>query len=92
MLGRTARQDEKDSYSEIVRFGKNFVEVNEVKVDSWRKKIHDTNEYFYRNIGSRSKNGHVGVTWALFSCLIRYLDRDEMQKHRLNNFIDKNIL
>lgn len=92
MLGRTARQDEKGSYSEIVRFEKNFVEVNEVKVDQWRKKIHDTTEYFYDNIGMKSKSGHVGVTWPLFSCLIQYLHRDEMQNHDLNSFIKKNIL
>ncbi|CAF3425710.1 unnamed protein product, partial [Rotaria sp. Silwood2] len=49
MLGRTARQDEKGSYSEICRKPKNFSPVEEKEINPRNIKIQETTEYFYRN-------------------------------------------
>ncbi|CAF0846537.1 unnamed protein product [Didymodactylos carnosus] len=89
MLGRTARQDEKGSYSEICRFKKEFLEITEIKLDQKARILHETAQYFYENVKSTSKRG---LTWPLFLRLIQHIDINNLQKDDLKRFIDENIL
>ncbi|CAF1137470.1 unnamed protein product [Didymodactylos carnosus] len=93
MLGRTARQDEKGSYSEIVQKEKIFVKVQEVTVNSKNKKIHDATEYFYRNFPSSSTNTTLALKWTLFSALMQTLSNSEIDKiNDLEKFIKEEFL
>ena len=89
MLGRTARQDEKGSFSEVVRFEKNFNDVNEVKIGARAKLAHNLNDYFYKKVSLTTKN--IGIKWALFTEFVRYASSDYNEKE-LQTFIDKFIL
>ncbi|CAF1146843.1 unnamed protein product [Adineta steineri] len=95
MLGRTARQDEKGSYSIIVRKDKKFVEVADVVVSPYNKIIHELTEYFYRSYTSPSNNSNVALKWVLFSELIRTMNSAEIKNYKLEQlqeFIKRNIL
>ncbi|CAF0958781.1 unnamed protein product [Adineta steineri] len=92
MLGRTARQDEKGSYSEIVRTEKKFSPVEEKKVDLKSEIIHKTTEYFYRNYNPSSNMSNVALKWALFSELMRDLPEDEIKKHDFEQFVKTEFL
>jgi hypothetical protein len=89
MLGRTARQDEKGSFSEVVRFEKNFTDVNEVKINATAELAHNLNEYFYKKVSSSKKK--IDIKWALFSEFVRSSSSDYNEKE-LQNFIDEFIL
>ncbi|UJR21060.1 hypothetical protein I4U23_024160 [Adineta vaga] len=95
MLGRTARQDEKGSYSIIVRKDKQFATIQEIAVNSRNKTIHELTEYFYRNYTPRSNNSDVALKWALFSELIQTFSVEDIQEHSLETlqeFVSKTIL
>ncbi|CAF1099238.1 unnamed protein product [Adineta steineri] len=95
MLGRTARQDEKGSYSIIVRKGKQFPLVPDVTVNLRNKKIHELTEYFYRHYHFSSNKVDIRLKWLLFSELMQTLSELEMQKYSLEDlqkFVKNNIL
>ncbi|CAF1527500.1 unnamed protein product, partial [Rotaria sordida] len=92
MLGRTARQDEKGSYSEIFQNKESFTELHEITVNSSKKKIHDITEDFYKNFQPSSSNTDVALKWALFSELMQTLDNKEVEKYDLASFVEKEFL
>ncbi|CAF0852939.1 unnamed protein product [Didymodactylos carnosus] len=84
MFGRTARQDEKGSYSEITRSVKNFADVAEVKVDPIKKIYHDVTEHFYKRVPSDSTDKNLAIRWTLFSCLMQHLPRNEIDQNKMS--------
>ena len=92
MLGRTARQDEKGSYSEITRSPKSFTDGAEVKVNSTKKIWHDVTEYFYKNVTRSSTKKNLDIKWVLFSCLMQELDENDRDEDDLIDFVKANIL
>lgn len=91
MLGRTARQDEKGSYSEIVKYEKNFDQVQKVNVNQRLRIIHNVNEYFYRNVFKKNSASFL-LKWALFTELVFYIETDKLNENILQAFVDNYIL
>ena len=92
MLGRTARQDEKGSYSEITRSSKNFLDITTIKIDPKKKICHNVTEYFYKNIPSNLKDTkNLAIKWNLFSCLMQQMSDTEINQNELIEFVDRHI-
>jgi hypothetical protein len=87
MLGRTARQDEKGSYSEITMDPANYKEFVEVKLNN-AKKLHEISEYFFGRVGRNTQNMRQ---WFLFMGMLSSINFTE-DLQTLKEFINNNLL
>lgn len=96
MLGRTARQDEKGSYSVIVRERENaqFQTSKKIAINAKADALHNCSQHFFSAAKKANHKLKNDLRWPLFLTMLRDVETglDEKKQEKINGFVDKHIL